>query len=251
MRGASKRGGFWPARYGVRVSSHPGTTILLRLPAGRNGDYWNGLPRTYTPGDTWLDVGAHYGYTAIALGRLVGPTGRVVAFEPMVSTAGCVAETRRLNDLPQVIVVPMALGDPESVGTRRLPTIRGMVDSTLEVGHGKAQRGASAGGAWDESFLVARLDWLWPRICGSVEKIDGIKIDVQGMELDVLRGMTETLHVQRPRIVVEFHIGVDRAAVLSLLEAVGYSPQATAIEPLPGEIEPRYADDRSYAFHPI
>src|SRR3954465_4692650 len=38
--------------------------------------------RNVSPGETWIDVGAHYGYTAIALCRLVGPTGRVVAFEP-------------------------------------------------------------------------------------------------------------------------------------------------------------------------
>src|SRR6202040_132627 len=37
--------------------------------------------------ETWLDVGAHYGYTAIALSRLVGQKGRVFAFEPVLSTA--------------------------------------------------------------------------------------------------------------------------------------------------------------------
>src|SRR5881628_2781406 len=45
--------------------------------------------------ETWLDIGAHYGYTAIALSRLVGAAGRVFAFEPVTSTAGCVAQTKR------------------------------------------------------------------------------------------------------------------------------------------------------------
>src|SRR5690349_1982373 len=53
--------------------------------------------RNVSPGETWIDVGAHYGYTAIALCRLVGPSGRVVAFEPVLSTAGCIARTRELN----------------------------------------------------------------------------------------------------------------------------------------------------------
>src|SRR5437016_5508671 len=39
--------------------------------------------RNVQPGETWIDVGAHYGYTAIALCRLVGAPGRVVAFEPV------------------------------------------------------------------------------------------------------------------------------------------------------------------------
>jgi hypothetical protein len=37
------------------------------------------------------DIGAHYGYTAIALCKLVGPSRRVFAFEPMLKTAGCVS----------------------------------------------------------------------------------------------------------------------------------------------------------------
>ena len=57
-------------------------------------------------GETWLDVGAHYGYTAIALSRLVGESGRVFAFEPVVRTAGCVARTRDLNGLEQLTIVP-------------------------------------------------------------------------------------------------------------------------------------------------
>src|SRR5437867_5167488 len=45
--------------------------------------------RNVSPGETWIDAGAHYGYTAIALCRLVGSAGRVFAFEPVLSTAGC------------------------------------------------------------------------------------------------------------------------------------------------------------------
>src|SRR5258708_14969569 len=40
------------------------------------------------PGETWLDVGAHYGYTPIALSRLGIPTGPEFAFWPVISTAG-------------------------------------------------------------------------------------------------------------------------------------------------------------------
>lgn len=44
-----------------------------------------------------------------------------------------------------------------------------------------------------KSSMVARFDWLWSRICGYNERIDGVKIDVQGMEIEVLQGMLETL----------------------------------------------------------
>jgi FkbM family methyltransferase len=189
-------------------------------------------------GETWLDIGAHYGYTAIALCRLVGPAGRVYAFEPMVSSAGCVARTRALNSFQQLTVVPVALGNGGDLGIQSLPQVRGMVDSTF------------VGISFEESFLVARLDWLWPRICGQREQIDGVKIDVQGMELQVLKGMARILREHKPKLAVEFHKGVDRRQLLDLLNDTGYSRPGFPIEPLQGESDPQYADDRSYAFLP-
>src|SRR6202011_64890 len=47
--------------------------------------------RNVSAGETWIDIGAHYGYTAIALSRLVGVQGRVLAFEPVLTTASCIA----------------------------------------------------------------------------------------------------------------------------------------------------------------
>ena len=188
------------------------------------------------PGETWLDVGVHYGYTAIALSRLVGPTGKVFAFEPMVSTAGYLAQTRLINHFPQLTVLPLALAAPPSLELKQLPTVRGMVDSTIQ------------GGAWIETILVARFDWLWPQICDDRERIDGVKIDVQGMEIEVLRGMADTLRRYRPKLVIEVHRGVSRADLLDLMERLGYSRRATPIEPVEGEIESQYLDDRSYAF---
>lgn len=194
-------------------------------------------------GETWLDIGAHYGYTAIALSKLVGMAGRVFGFEPMISTAGCVAKTRELNKFPQLIVLPLGLANPETLEMKQLPVTRGMVDSTLPKDEGHTE--------WQETIMVARLDWLWPRICGGREQIDGVKIDVQGMEVEVLNGMIETLRRQHPKLVVEVHHGVDRNQLLGLIETAGYSRQATPIEPVEGEVEPQYVNDRSYYFKAV
>lgn len=193
------------------------------------------------PGETWLDIGAHYGYIALALCRLVGASGRVFSFEPMLTTAGHIAHTRLLNNLHQLSVLPLALGAPQAAMLRQhLPTTRGMVDSTLSNGNGE----------WQESILVTRLDWLWPHICGEHHRIDGIKIDVQGMEVAVLHGMTELLQRWHPRLVVEFHQGVERHEVLQVLAAAGYTHPGIPIEPVAGEQAPRYLDNSSYAFLP-
>src|SRR6266702_3527618 len=90
--------------------------------------------RHVAAGETWLDVGAHYGYTAIALSRLVGAGGRVYAFEPVVATAGCISQAGSLNELRQLTVVPVALGDCGELSIDSLPAVRGMVDTTAAGG---------------------------------------------------------------------------------------------------------------------
>jgi FkbM family methyltransferase len=191
------------------------------------------LGRNAAPDQTWLDVGGHYGYTAIALCRLVGLAGRVFCFEPVIETAGCIGHTRRLNGLGQLSIVPMGLAACREPETRRLPTIRGMADSTI------------ARTAWQEPISVVALDSLWPAIHGGHHVIHGVKIDVQGMELEAIEGMQRTLARHRPKLVVEFHAGVDRGAILELLERCGYEAHGEPIESGPSGV---YADDRSYVF---
>jgi len=190
-------------------------------------------------GQTWLDVGGHYGYTALALAECVGPGGRVFTFEPVVASAGCIAQTRLANGLDQITVVPCGLGSPESLDVKRLPTTRGMADLTL---------GEQAGEAAWETIQVARFDWLWPRLNAGDPAVHGVKIDVQGMEMDVLDGMCGLLREQKPALVIELHRGVDRGHVLELLTAAGYSRDATPIDGPPDARPATLADDHSYAF---
>jgi FkbM family methyltransferase len=187
-------------------------------------------------GETWIDVGAHYGYTAFALAQLVGTRGRVFTFEPVPATARCLDQGARLNRLDQVMVLPLGLGAAPTIEARRLPIRRGMADST-SCDHTQAA-----------TTLVARFDWLWPVLGGPGMPIHGIKIDIQGMELEALDGMRDTLARWRPHVVIELHAGVSRERVLSLLGALGYSTAAEPIEPAHGERTPLFLDDRSYAF---
>ena len=189
------------------------------------------------PGQTWLDVGAHYGYTAIALGRMVGSPGRVFAFEPVLGTAAHLVKTVSLNDLPHVSVLPMGLGDAPNVTSRQLPTRRGMAEE-------------SAHGAGDEVEVVqlVALDSIWPLLAGDDQRVDGVKIDVQGMELSTLMGMQQMLGTHHPLLIVEFHHGVDRRAVLALLRSAGYSGHPWSISTSAEASE--LISDESYLFTP-
>lgn len=195
------------------------------------------LQQTAKPGETWLDVGAHYGYTMLAMSKLVGKEGRVFTFEPTLATAGCVSRTIEINKLHQVTVVPMGLGSPPTLELVRIKTSRGMSDSTLK-GVGESE----------VTIFVASFDWLWPQLSGANGRIDGVKIDVQGMEIEVLRGMSTWLRAWKPKLAVEVHEGVDREVLLAMIESYGYSRNAVPIEPVEGETVPGFHDNHSYAF---
>jgi len=191
--------------------------------------------RNVKSGETWLDIGAHYGYTAIALARLVGQRGRVIAFEPVLSTAGCIARTREANGLSQLQIVPLGLSSSPGLVPCRLPVWRGMADQT------------ALSRDWEELLFMTGFDGFWESLgegnLGGM-KIDGVKIDVQGMEGEVLSGMIGTLLRWHPKLVVEFHSGVEREIILDLLEDCGYHRKPVAIESPANGIE----DDKSYAF---
>jgi len=222
--------------HGMRI-----VTSWNDYPAGILGYTEKALMRWFSrnarTGETWLDIGSHYGYTAMAMARLVGAKGRVFAFEPMLSTSGCISRSININRLTQVTIVPIGLGSSSELEVKRLSTTRGMADSTLN------------GGRDEVAIFVASFDWLWPQICGGDSRIDGVKIDVQGMETEVVRGMAGVLKEWAPKLALEVHEGVDREGLLTLLENCGYNRDATPIEPVAGETSAQYLNNRSYEFH--
>jgi colanic acid biosynthesis glycosyl transferase WcaI len=197
------------------------------------------LQANVKPGQTWIDVGAHYGYTALALGELVGPAGRVFAFEPVLTTAGHLNTTRALNNLQQLTVVPLALAECGRLQPIDVSLIRGMAD------HVDGVRATAT-----DRVLGVAFDEIWPGLARGRTRIDGIKIDVQGMEIDVVTGMREALLSSRPALVLEIHHGVDRTRLLHLLSTIGYAG-GTEVEGrlTTGEVS-EYLDDRSYCFLP-
>jgi len=169
-----------------------GETVRL-LPDFRfvtwNPAEYRALREAARPGAVALDVGANVGGYALLLGMWVGPGGRVFAFEPAPDAFDGLARHVRLNGLEDV-VTPVQAAASDSTGTGRM-----------------AMEGASGGnrlGGEGQAVLTVTLDEFCARegIRPSV-----IKIDVEGAELEVLRGARETIRAAGPglTLLVEMH----------------------------------------------
>ena len=155
------------------------------------------------PGQTTLDVGANIGAHTVPLAKLVGPTGKVLAFEPQRGLFYALCGNVALNNLHAVRCYQAAVG--ERAGTIVVPDL----DADAELNYGGVALANVAASTAAESVPVLRIDDLQLSAC------DFIKIDVEGMEQQVLAGAVQTIRRCRPFLYVED----DRAAASADLRA--------------------------------
>jgi FkbM family methyltransferase len=177
------------------------------------------------PGQTFVDAGANHGYFSVLAARLVGPAGRVFAFEPNPGVFEQLSQHVIRNGLTNVTTARLALADKE--GSLELFVSACAQNSGLSSI--TPLSGAFASGSLDrEKRLQVRATTFdrWREEHG-LDRIDVMKIDVEGAELLVLRGMARTLVEAPPAcIICESHGlgGTNDDAARRLLVAEGYAP---------------------------
>ena len=142
------------------------------------------------PGDVFLDVGANIGYFSTLAGLVVGATGRVVAFEPHPEARLVLQLAIATNRLEGIVeIVPAAVAD--RAGQVKLFVGEDSVLSTTDPSRSPAREHYGFSGSIDVPQVTVD-GWLGahPEL---VPRIRAIKIDVEGTEADVLRGMPATL----------------------------------------------------------
>lgn len=186
------------------------TPVPLRLPFGawwlarddhvgrpvREGQFETAetafVERWLQPGMTVLDIGAHHGYYTLIASSRVGSEGRVFAFEPSAREQQVLRKHLELNGCRNVVVEEIALGREEKVA--ELYVVQGR-----QTGCNSLRKPIIEGTAMARKVRVVRLDdWIEGRKMG---RVDFIKLDVEGGEMDVLEG-GDRLFERRPRPVV-------------------------------------------------
>lgn len=152
-------------------------------------------------GSVYWDVGSNLGHYAAILSKAVGATGHVVAFEPEPRVRDRLAENLALNAADNVTVVPLALGD--SNGEQVF-----YADADPESG----THGLIAGHEGGESITVETATGdRFVETGGRAPNV--VKIDVEGAEAAVIRGMAETLkNPSLAAVLVEVHFAVLEAS---------------------------------------
>jgi FkbM family methyltransferase len=143
-----------------------------------------------------LDIGANVGYTADVFSRAVAPPFKVFAFEPELENYRALNE--RFSNSPLVETLNTAVGDRDGIGELLVnadhPGDHRILTDCLRQSWNRAESRPTPILRID-SFAVERR----------IERAIGfVKVDVQGYELAVCRGMTEVIRQSRPPIALEY-----------------------------------------------
>jgi len=203
------------------VNSGPAAGLRFEITLPHDKAVWTGtyeyeftraIIEYVRPGDICYDIGGYRGFMSGAM-ALAGAS-KVVVFEPAPMNRLALRRLCELNPTLPISVMPFALSD--SNGLARLKVMPDLSMGKL-VGS-PFQTGALA---LDEITVSVRtIDGLVE--CGDIPPPDVIKIDVEGSEIDVLRGATKVLETSRPRIFLEAHSVALETICSQQLSQAGY-----------------------------
>jgi len=217
--------------YAAVVNSRHGVVIIDRYDAGvgwqltehgaydaNQMEFLEFTARAAPPGAVLLDIGANIGIAALTLSRVAGPAGTVHAFEPQRVIFHMLAGNMALNSIDNVFVYHQAVG--RAPGQARIPrldyraqTSFGSVELNREYQSDANQQALD--GVFDNVTMIS-LDGL------ALPRVDFIKIDVEGMEAEVLAGAAQTISRCRPLMYIEY-LKTGRQAVAGPLIRIAYA----------------------------
>lgn len=174
------------------------------------------------PGDVCVDVGANTGVYALNLARAVGDRGRTIAFEPLRRNALALSLAAELNGFCNLSVETTVVSNRTG---NEVIAISPIGNSALTWFRERADAEPN-----EDVYLTVRLDDYCE--ANGITKVDFIKIDAEGAELEVLQGAEKLLQSpQGPRVILlELHpeclarFDCEALDIVQYLGSLGYAP---------------------------
>jgi FkbM family methyltransferase len=167
----------------------------------------------------FIDVGANIGTHTLGIARHLEGRGRVYSFEPQRLLFQMICGSLALNAVTNVFCMNEALGAaPGKIAVPQFDYFRPMNFGSVEFGAQQRETLDQVRGddpTRTEYVSVSTID------CLDLPEVHVIKIDAEGMELEVLAGAQETIARCSPILLVE-HLKVDRERLLAILKDAGY-----------------------------
>ena len=174
------------------------------------------------PGFVLVEVGANEGYFTRLFGKLVGKNGHVLAFEPIKQTRDRL--TKNVNNIEWVKVLPYAISDKIGEFPMFIP---GSTHGQASLRKHSDPEWGEEGSTYTENVRCSPLGQLDD--IKYLDKIDFMKVDVEGAELEVLKGAQEILKRDHPVLHLEIEerwmnsFGYGAAEIESFLRRIGYN----------------------------
>jgi len=159
-------------------------------------------------GQVFIDVGAYIGTYTIPIAKRVGSKGKVIAFEPHPKSSEMLERSIKINHLENVTLIKKPVTDQKKkvkFGVSNQPTISSIYFNK-DIKYNVEMEGIDLDSCFDR-LGSTRLDWL--------------KIDAEGSEIDVLNGARQILKKYSPRIIIEI-IEENSPKVKEILTSQGY-----------------------------
>ncbi len=166
------------------------------------------------PGDVVADIGANAGSYTKQFSRLVGPHGRVYSFEPIPETFEVLQHVVRRAGLENVFIFQIALGPHARYGRMVIPQQDGFTGYYLAHFAEPGDTGKVVG------VTVKAFDGLTKD--QGIDRLDFIKCDVEGSELDVLHGSADLILRFKPGWLIEVSRATSEEVFEFLVNRHGY-----------------------------
>jgi FkbM family methyltransferase len=167
-------------------------------------------------GEVFLDIGAFVGWHSIRAARMVGPSARIISLEPDATNRRQLERNLALNNVTNCTIIPLAAWSKSGVDlgwfTEKSPDCCRVEENQVSSG-----------------IKTITVDDLAADL--QLERLDWIKMDIEGGEVEALKGAGKTLRKFRPFMFIEIHDTVE--PVKELLHRFGYAIEREAYDRSP------------------